>query len=61
MQIGGDGFKLSVEALKRLLKSSPGLQEMLNRYAAVHGLQVAQTAGCNRLHDLEQRLAGGCC
>ncbi len=30
---------------------------MLNRYAAYHGLQVAQTAGCNRLHDIEQRLS----
>ena len=39
-----------------LLHSSPALQTMLHRYAAVHGLQVAQTAGCNRLHDLEQRL-----
>jgi CRP-like cAMP-binding protein len=57
MQIGGDGFRLRVEAFEEALKSSPGLQEMLNRYAAVHGLQVAQTAGCNRLHDLEQRLA----
>ena len=30
---------------------------MLNRYAAIHGMQVAQTAGCNRLHDIEQRLS----
>jgi len=29
----------------------------MNRYAAVHGMQVAQTAGCNRLHDLDKRLA----
>ncbi len=36
---------------------SPRLQTLLNRYAAVHGMQVAQTAGCNRLHDLEQRLS----
>jgi CRP-like cAMP-binding protein len=33
------------------------LKTVLDRYAAVHGLQVAQTAGCNRLHDLEQRLS----
>lgn len=57
MQVGGDGFRLSVDVLERALKVSPRLQELMNRYAAVHGLQVAQTAGCNRLHDLEQRLA----
>ncbi len=57
MQIGGDGFRLSVEALDAALEKCPRLRELLTRYAALHGLQVAQTAGCNRLHDLEQRLA----
>jgi CRP-like cAMP-binding protein len=56
MQIAGDGFRVGVDALQMILASSPRLQTMLNRYAAVHGMQVAQTAGCNRLHDLEQRL-----
>jgi CRP-like cAMP-binding protein len=57
MQIGGDGFKVQVNALEIVLNSSPALHAKLNRYAAVHGLQVAQTAGCNRLHDIEQRLS----
>jgi len=57
MQIGGDGFKISASALEGNLNHGSRLQATLNRYAAVHGLQVAQTAGCNRLHDLEQRLA----
>ena len=57
MQIGGTGFRLSTVALDTAMREFPGLQATLNRYAAVHGLQVAQTAGCNRLHDLEQRLA----
>lgn len=57
VQIGGDGFKVSVGALENVLESSPSLQIMLNRYAAIHGMQVAQTAGCNRLHDIEQRLS----
>jgi CRP-like cAMP-binding protein len=30
---------------------------MLSRYAVIHGMQVAQTAACNRLHNVEQRLA----
>ena len=57
MQIGGEGFKVNVNELQTVLASSPALQSMLNRYAAIHGLQVAQTAGCNRLHDIEQRLS----
>lgn len=57
MQIGGNGFRMSADVLEAALKMGPRLQEILNRYAAIHGMQVAQTAGCNRLHDLEQRLA----
>lgn len=57
MQIGGEGFKVRVSALEAILPTSPELQLMLHRYAALHGLQVAQTAGCNRLHDLQQRLS----
>jgi CRP-like cAMP-binding protein len=57
MQVGGAGFQLSTGVLDTAMKKFPGLQASLNRYAAVHGLQVAQTAGCNRLHDLEQRLS----
>src|ERR1700757_1420717 len=57
MQIGGTGFRLSTGVLDTAMKEFPALQASLNRYAAVHGLQVAQTAGCNRLHDLEQRLS----
>ena len=57
MQIEGEGFKASVDTLQSLLPSTPGLQTLLHRYAAVHGMQVAQTAGCNRLHDLQQRLS----
>jgi CRP-like cAMP-binding protein len=57
MQIAGDGFRIPLDVLEEALPSSPGLQTQLHRYAAVHGMQVAQTAGCNRLHDLEQRLS----
>jgi CRP-like cAMP-binding protein len=57
MQVSGEGFRIRVEALEIALAKSPQLQILMNRYAAVHGLQVAQTAGCNRLHDLDQRLA----
>jgi CRP-like cAMP-binding protein len=57
MQVAGEGFRAPLNELQQILPSAPQLEVALNRYAAVHGLQVAQTAGCNRLHDLDQRLA----
>jgi CRP-like cAMP-binding protein len=57
VQITGDGFRIAVGALQRILESASRLQLMLSRYAVVQGMQVAQTAACNRLHDVEQRLA----
>jgi len=57
VQISGDGFRVKVEALQETLESTPHLQMMLSRYAVVQGMQVAQTAGCNRLHDTQQRLS----
>jgi CRP-like cAMP-binding protein len=57
VQITGDGFRVEVGALQNTLESTPHLQLMLSRYAVVQGMQVAQTAGCNRLHDIQQRLS----
>ncbi len=57
VQVSGDGFRVAVEHLEGALTGCPQLQRLLTRYATVHGMQTAQTAGCNRLHDLEQRLA----
>jgi CRP-like cAMP-binding protein len=57
VQITGDGFRLKIGALQRTLDVAPGFQLLLSRYAVVRGMQVAQTAGCNRLHDIGQRLA----
>jgi CRP-like cAMP-binding protein len=57
VQITGDGFRIKVGALQNTLESAPHLQMMLNRYAAIRAMQVAQTAACNRLHDIRQRLA----
>jgi CRP-like cAMP-binding protein len=56
-QISGDGFRVAVGSFQRILESAPHLQSLLNRYTVLQGMQVAQTAACNRLHDLEQRLA----
>ena len=57
VQIAGDGFRVKIGALKNVLESAPELQRTLTRYAVVQGMQFAQTAACNRLHNIEQRLA----
>lgn len=57
IQIAGNGFRVRVDTLREVLQSTPGLQAVLNRYAAGLAMQVAQTAACNRLHRIEERLA----
>jgi CRP-like cAMP-binding protein len=57
IQIAGDGFRMMGNALDRILKSAPQLQGILNRHAGLQGMQVAQTAACNRLHDIQQRFS----
>jgi CRP-like cAMP-binding protein len=57
IQIAGDGFRMAGNALERILRSAPQLQVILNRHTGLQGMQVAQTAACNRLHDIQQRLS----
>jgi CRP-like cAMP-binding protein len=57
MQIPGDGFRVKSSALKSVLQSAPELQRILSRYAVVQAMQFAQTAACNRLHNIDQRFA----
>ncbi len=57
IQVAGDGFRMMGNALGRILRSAPQLQMMLNRHTGLQGMQVSQTAACNRLHDIQQRLS----
>jgi CRP-like cAMP-binding protein len=57
VQIPGEGFRVRVATVRSILDTAKDLQMTLSRYAVVQGIQVAQTAACNRLHDIEQRLA----
>ena len=57
IQIAGDGFRMMGSALERILRSAPALQVILNRHTGLQGMQVAQTAACNRLHDIEERFS----
>jgi CRP-like cAMP-binding protein len=57
VQISGEGFRIKGELFQKLLLGMPNLRKALNRYNVLLGMQVSQTAACNRLHEIEQRLA----
>lgn len=57
MQMSGSGTRISAEIFQTVLPCCPTLRSQLSRFALMQGLQVAQLAACNRLHDIDQRLA----
>src|SRR5260370_7669605 len=57
VEITGDGLRMSVVTLREFLGGAPQLRHELERFAILLGFQIAQTAGCNPLPDVEQRLA----
>jgi CRP-like cAMP-binding protein len=57
MQILGSGLRVRSAILIDALRSAPEMRLLWNRYVLIQGLQVAQIAACNRLHEIEQRLA----
>ena len=57
VQISGEGFRARIDALQGLLPACPSLHTMASRHAVIQGMQAAQSAACNRLHGIEQRLA----
>ena len=57
VQAKGNGFRIKAEVLEVTLSVTPSLRLRLNQYAQAQGMQVAQLAACNRLHEIDQRLA----
>jgi len=57
MQMSGSGVRIRSEIFQQVLLCASTLQSEVSRFALMHGMQVAQLAACNRLHDIEQRLA----
>lgn len=57
IQIAGCGLRIKAEVLQDALLAAPELRLSLNRYALRQGIEVGQIAACNRLHEIEQRLA----
>jgi CRP-like cAMP-binding protein len=55
-QIGGHALKIPAKVLQEEFARSGSLQRVLLRYTQALITQISQTAVCNRLHSLEQRL-----
>jgi CRP-like cAMP-binding protein len=55
----GDGtaFRCSADDLKQLIRQCPELAQQLHRFAHKLAMQTTQIAACNRLHEVEERLA----
>jgi CRP-like cAMP-binding protein len=57
MQIGGSGFRIKSEHLKAAFDRPGRLRETCGRYFQSHLVQVSSTAACNRVHNIDMRLA----
>jgi len=57
MQMSGRGVRVPSDVFQELLLYAPTLRSELSRFALMHGMQVAQLAACNRLHEIVQRLS----
>ncbi len=57
VQIEGSAFRLSAGALTELLRKCRSLETKLHRYSQHLAAQSSQVAACNRLHEVDERLA----
>lgn len=57
MQIGGRGYRIKARVLTAEIEKPGTLRTMLLRYLQLHLVQASQTAACNRLHEVEERMA----
>ena len=56
-QVAGSAFQIRAGDLLQILPSCPRLANQLNRYSQELAVQSVQVAACNRLHEVEERLA----
>jgi CRP-like cAMP-binding protein len=57
MQIPGHGFSIKAKVLRELCEESGDLRSVLLKGIQCLLVQTAQTAACNRVHELDERLA----
>jgi CRP-like cAMP-binding protein len=57
VQIGGDAARIQSSAFRDAVRQSLALQTLLRHYSLALMNQLARTAGCNRVHSVEERCA----
>jgi CRP-like cAMP-binding protein len=57
IQIEGSGFRIKAARLKEEFERAGALRQILQKYLQAFLIQTAQTGVCNRLHNVQQRLA----
>lgn len=56
IQVAGDAVKIDAQVVRQEFNRNGELRDVLLRYAQAFVAQISQTAACNSLHTLEQRL-----
>jgi CRP-like cAMP-binding protein len=56
-QAQGTAFRINADDLRTTLRTCPQLVVSLMRYSQEATMEVTQIAACNRLHEMEERLA----
>lgn len=57
IQVEGSGFRIEAQRLKDEFEREGQLRSHLQKYIMAYAIQTAQTAACNRLHSISERLA----
>jgi CRP-like cAMP-binding protein len=57
VQIDGSAYRINAKTLVAILQKCRILERRLQRYSQVLAAQASQVAACNRLHEVDQRLA----
>lgn len=57
IQVEGSGFSIEARLLKAEFERDGELRSRLQKYIMAYAIQTAQTAACNRLHSISERLA----
>lgn len=57
VQADATAYRADIPTLLKILPTCPTLERQIQRYAMTLSMQSTQLAACNRLHDVEERLA----
>jgi CRP-like cAMP-binding protein len=57
IQADATAYRVDVTTLRKFLPECPELEKQIQRFAMVLAMQSTQLAACNRLHEVEERLA----